>query len=182
MKMTWKGFLKGYVKSLSGSRTESIRKLASVAAHDAPRVAEPLFFLASCEGKMDFLLEAAHGTWMQEDYENLSRVIVGAHFDPFDLSNDERFPIRYRKVADAYKWEIQGERRALAVVKGAIRVRCLGMLEELDMSVYVLARILRLDPSNLSGFLRRGELHRLGYRRACDVEDRMKRLVGTRLS
>lgn len=176
MEMTFKGFLKGYVRSLTASTTDDLSKLVSMAVTTAPRAGEPLFFLAYKTGRLGRLLDLSHVTWMEEGYVLMADKL-SQHRDCLEsLLDDDEVPLRYKKVLQAYSWEAKGRARVERMAKSKIRERCLRALDESGESVYNLAKRINVDRSNLSAYLRRGELSRVSLKTARMVEDSLSAL------
>ena len=69
--LTFKGFLKSYVRSLSQAETNSLYKLVKEAADENPRLREPLLLYAKFTDSTDVLLRAAKKTELYSEYKNL---------------------------------------------------------------------------------------------------------------
>lgn len=175
-KLTWRGFLRAYARSLSGTGSLSLARLARAAA-EAPRCAEPLVLLAQLDGREAELARLARGTWLEGELERVLPLTAPFKGDPSALYACGEVPIRYRKVADAFEWFSHREREVDDDAKGAIRRRCLELLDETGASVADAAREVGLDRANLSGFLRGGDLGRVSFDTACRVEDALRQMA-----
>lgn len=175
--MTWRGFLRAYARSLSGTGSLSLARLARAAAAEAPRCAEPLVLLAQLDGREAELARLARGTWLEGELERVLPLTAPFKGDPSALYACGEVPIRYMKVADAYRWAAGGAAEHERMVKGIIRERCLGLLDETGASIADAARTVGLDRANLSGFLRGGDLGRVSFDTACRVEDALRQMA-----
>ena len=149
MKRTLSGFLEGYLRELSGMRTLSLRPLCSLAAGDAPRLAEPLMVYALSKGKADYLCKLSEGTWMQNDYRQVAQAAKGKDLADYLTSEASE---RYAKVYMAYKaqWDVLNADRR---INALLRARTLDALEKTGMTRYALAKGLNLNLGNVYAYL-----------------------------
>ena len=68
--LTFRGFLKQYVFSLSSLNTYGLYKLTAEAATTNPRLREPLFLYALFSDKSDVLLQATKDYNLKKVYHN----------------------------------------------------------------------------------------------------------------
>lgn len=151
-KRTFKGFLKEYCRELSGLETASLRRLMVKADSDAPRVAEPLFCLACEEGKLDYLLKNARGTWMESQWEELAPGAMKYKDTRTWLEECKEVPDRYAQVLSAYEsqWDLlNADRRMNALM----RERTLRALSRTGMTRYQLSKRLGINKGNLYAYL-----------------------------
>lgn len=156
MNLTYRGFLRGYCRELTGLDTDSMRKLSAAVASDAPHAAEALFLFACEQGRLDLLLEASSGAWMEPLYrESASRLASLGAVEGF--LDDAATPERFRKVRDAYLAKARGaeaDRRVIALM----RERTLAAIRESGVTVYRLCADLGLNQGNVYAYLNKGDL------------------------
>ena len=157
MRLTFKGFLLDYCQELAGARTSSIKKLCAAAGHDAPRVAEPLFFYALETGRIELLLRSSEGTWMHDDYRSLARSAEGYEADALRFSESCTLPDRYARVAAAFHAQrnsVDADRRVIALM----RDRTVEALDASGVTKYRLCKDLGLNMGNVYAYLNRGDV------------------------
>lgn len=173
MRLTFRGFLKRYVKELFEASDMKLSGLVSAANEDCPQGREALFLYALECGRLDDLLRLSEGTRMEGEWallEARARESGGAE----TFSSREDVPERYRKVLAAYRWQSQGRSANREETKVLLRERILEALHESGMSVYRLCKDLNLNQGNVYAFLNGGDLSKVGYDLAC----RMGRELG----
>ena len=62
MNLTFKGFLRGYCRELTGQQTDNLRKLCKAVVCDQPAAAEALMVFAALQGKAEYLASFTMGT------------------------------------------------------------------------------------------------------------------------
>ena len=72
MNLTFKGFLRGYCRELTGLQTDNLRKLCKAVVCDQPAAAEALMVFAALQGKTEYLVSFTMGTWLHPDYTRVS--------------------------------------------------------------------------------------------------------------
>ena len=156
MNLTFKGFLKGYCRELSGEQTLSLRELVRMAAGDVPRLAEPVFLLAAAEDKSDYLKDLVEGTWMEVEYGRAAEMLERSGKSVEEALSQGTLPERYQSVWDAYqgkRHKSQNDRRA----NGLMREKTLAALERAGMTCYRLCKELGLNKGNVYAYLHRGD-------------------------
>ena len=101
--LSFAGFLKQYVRELSYGDTCSLYALAREAAHDNPRLREPLLLYALFSGKADVLRAAVKDPTLKAQYD-----AVLSHYDRETMAltleaDNAGLPEAYRKVWRSYK-------------------------------------------------------------------------------
>lgn len=156
MKLTFKGFLNGYCRELSGLDTGSLKKLCQAVASKAPRTAEPLFLFALEQGKLEYLLTLSVGTWMDEDYKSLAAMAAPFGSDAARFLKETDAPPRYKKVLCAYEAKrdaIDTDRRIVALM----REKILASLNQAGITRYQLCKDLGLNMGNVYAYLDKGD-------------------------
>ena len=155
-KLTFGGFLRQYLCTLSGSKSLSIRKLSRMAVQEAPRLREPLFLYALCGGKAGLLLQTVHGTKLEPEYRLLSEN-YSADTMLFALqSKDSALPPGYHKVWRSY-CSVAQRKQTDNQTKALMRERVLTLQKECCVTNYRLYTDLHLNPSNLNAWLKHGD-------------------------
>lgn len=154
MNLTFKGFLRGYLRELSGERTDSLHALCALSASEAPRLAEPLFLFALSQGKENYLARLSRGTWMEAEYGKLAALASG-ETDAEAFAADSA-PERYRNVVRAYrarKDSALADRR----VNSLMREKTISALQESKITYYRLCKDLDLNMGNVYAYLGKGD-------------------------
>lgn len=155
MNLTFEGFLRGYLRELSGVDTTNLRTLCSMAADDVPRLAEPLFLFALSKDKVNYLARLSRGTWMEDEYGELATLAKGST-DAEAFASQDEVPERYRNVARAYrarKESAQADRR----VSSLMREKTLAAMRENGSTCYRLCKDLGLNMGNIYAYLNKGD-------------------------
>ena len=154
--LTFKGFLKKYVRSLSLSGTGGLYKLAVEAGSGNPRLTEPLFLYALFSGTENVLLAAAKIPALRRVYEDML-----ARYDRHTIelalqANDPALPDGYAKVYRSYLYE-KNKTRNDAHTKKLMRGRITRLQQEKNISTYRLYTDLRFNPGNMNSFIKHGD-------------------------
>lgn len=164
MNFTFAGFLKGYCRELSGQESLSFRKLVQLAQTEAPRVAEPMFMLALCQGKEGYLVNLAQGTWLEAQYKEL--VAMREHGETVEaFASRSDLPSRYANVWNAYRGKkeaAQKDRR----LNGLMRAKTLEALRASGVTCYALCKQLGLNKGNVYAYLNGGDSSKVSYKTA----------------
>jgi hypothetical protein len=150
--LTFGGFLKQYVRELSGQDTLSICRLAAEAGHENPRLREPLELYAVFYGKADMLLRAAKGSWLNHNI---------LHYSPEELSallagKTSQLPENYKKVYRSYL-SVSSKKQSDDHTKALLQKRIRDLQKENHISNYRLYRELNLNPGNANAYLKHGD-------------------------
>lgn len=155
-KLSFEGFLREYLRTLSGNQSLSIRKLTRLAEQEIPRLREPLFLYAFYCGKTELLLQAVRGTKLEKPYHKL--------FDTYDATTiifalqdkSSALPAAYHKVWRSYcsaAQHVQTDDQ----MKELMRKRILALQKEYRVTNYRLYTDLHLNPGNLNAWLKHGD-------------------------
>ena len=168
--LTFRGFLKRYLKVLSKKNGINLRTLLSSAGSDNLRLREPLLLYMMAIGKKQQFLEFAH------DKEVFSEMITVAN--AYDWQNleyalkarDGNLPIQLQKVYDSYltkrDWK-KGENHSKSLMWNKITE----LQQEKNISNYRIYKDLNLNPGNANAYLKHGDPSKLSLdavRRALD--------------
>ena len=159
MNLTFKGFLRAYCRELTGLQTDSLKKLINASALNSPSVAEAVMVFASVQGKTDYAVRLAHGTWMEEGYKAIATQLEQCEDIEKFLCSDFA-PERYRKVFLAYKAQksaIDADRRVIALMHEKI----LDALNKSSTSIYSVCKQLGLNKGNIYAYLNSADVSKV---------------------
>ena len=167
--LTFKGFLKQYVYSLSTSDTYGLYKLSAEAAASNPRLREPLFLYALFHNKSDVLLQATKDKRLKKEYSDLLD-----HYDKASLENalhnkSPELPERYLRVYTSYT-RLMMRKKNNAHMKNLMHQKIKLLQKEKNISNYRLYTDLKLNPSNINSFLKTGNPRKVS-------QDTAKRMI-----
>jgi hypothetical protein len=153
--LTFAGFLKSYVRSLSLTETNSLYKLAEEAAEKNPRLREPLLLYAFFTDKTDVLLRAVRVPTLHAEYKSL--VDRYAKMDLEAVLRDPLSPLSegYKKVWRSYlskKNRVKNDNHT----KELMRNQAVKLQKAKGVSNYRLYTDLELNPGNFNTWLKHG--------------------------
>lgn len=154
--LTFAGFLKSYVRSLSTTETNSLYKLADEAADKNPRLREPLLLYAVFTDKTDVLLRAAKVPALYSDYENLTNRYDKTDFETALQDASSPLSEEYKKVWRSYlskKNRLQNDNHS----KELLRNKVVRLQKAKGVSNYRLYADLGLNPGNFNAWLKYGD-------------------------
>lgn len=154
--LTFAGFLKCYVRSLSLTGSLSLFKLAKEAAENNPRLREPLLLYAVFADKTDVLLRASRAYALSSEYKRLTGQYNKSSFEAAFQSSSSLLPEEYKKVWKTYqskKSSLQNDYHT----KELMRSRILKLQNAKGISNYRLYADLHLNPGNFNAWLKYGD-------------------------
>jgi len=155
--LTLRGFLRGYLKHLSGMGTLDIRRLAAAMLDGRSRLAEPLYLHAALCGQTGRLMGAVAGGWAADEYAGLVERYRTEDELLAALAGDaEEMPVRYRKLYKSYAFfrdRAKNDRAFCLNMRDAIS----RMLAEQGLSRYRVCRDLGLNAGNVNTYLKNGD-------------------------
>jgi hypothetical protein len=156
MNLTFKGFLRGYCRELTGSDTDSLSRLFAKVQTTAPAAAEAVMVFAALQDKAGYLCRLASGTEFSPSYEGF-RAQLSKYGTLEACLQAENTGERYRKVWQAWlakRDAIVADRRVIALM----RERTLEALQTTGVkSAYALCKELRLNKGNFYAYLNKGD-------------------------
>ena len=173
--LTFLGFLKTYVQSLSLNNTYNIRKLAEEAATSNPRLREPLLLYSLFSEKQERLRLVSQQVGLDVFYGELlfkydQETMVAA------LQTEGNMPVGYEKVWHSY--QSQKQRQITDDhTKELIRKKARSLQEHYNITNYRIYTDLNLNPGNLNAWLKHGNCGKvsldvarkvLQYLKACE--------------
>lgn len=163
-KLTFAGYLKRYVKTLSLGNTNSIVKLVNEVPRNH-RLQEPLLLYALSIGKTDYLLRIAAGSILYTQY----KALVQEHSLPEMVKALEEkatsLDSNYHKLYNSYL-----SRRNLPETNNDTKmlmhnkIKCLQAQKKI--SNYRIYTDLRLNPGNINSFLKNSEVKKISLETA----------------
>ncbi len=177
MNLTFKGFLRGYCRELTGLDTDNLRKLFAASLDDAPAAAQAVMVFAAVQGKAQYLAGLAAGATLESEYTAFVQALEQAGDVPSLLQGDYA-QTRYGKVWLAYlskKESINADRRVIALM----RDKTLASLERAGVSVYALCKQLGLNRGNFYAYLNGGDASKVSRQTARRIMDAANALAGT---
>lgn len=157
MNLTFKGFLRSYVRELTGLETDNLKKLLAAVLNDAPAAAEALMVFAAVQDKARYLAKLAKGTSVEENYESFAGATnVANEEELINYLASPHAPDRYQKVWLAYrskKEAIQADRRVI----GLMRDKTLAAMKASGTTAYGLCKTLGLNAGNVYAYLNGGD-------------------------
>lgn len=156
MNLTFKGFLRGYCRELTGLQTDNLKKLLSAVLNDAPAASEAVMVFAAAQGKAMYLSRLAEGTPYGDSYAKVADGIGNSLSLEAFLAGDEA-PERYRKVWLAYcarKDAAKTDRRVIALM----RDKTLAAMRRTSRTAYGICKELGLNRGNVYAYLNGGDV------------------------
>lgn len=169
MNLTFKGFLKGYCRELTGLETSSLRKLLSAVLGDAPAAAEAVMVFAAAQGKAKYLCDLAEGTRVEGLYATFLERLEACGSLELALTADD-MDQRFRKVWFAYlskKEAIKADRRVISLM----RTKTLEALGRANTTIYALCGQLGLNRGNVYAYLNGGDVSKVSRQTARRIMD-----------
>ena len=152
--LTFKGFLTQYVRQLSQADTNSLYKLAAEAAHDNPRLREPLFLYALYSGKLSVLLQATKSPALFAMYSEVAQYNAERMTSLLE-NGSSALPNEYHKVWRSYLSQ-KNRGQADDHTKELMRQKVKRLQEKHGVSNYRIYTDLQLNPGNLNAWLKHG--------------------------
>lgn len=161
MNLTFKGFLRDYVRELTLLDTDNLKKLLGAVSTESPAAAEALMAFAAIQGKADYLAKLAANTAFAGGYAAFAAATSGLAGEKVEeyLASAES-PARYQKVWLAYlskKRKIDSDRRVI----GLMREKTLESLRASGTTVYSICKQLGLNAGNVYAYLNQGDVKKV---------------------
>ncbi|MBQ4092726.1 MAG: transcriptional regulator [Firmicutes bacterium] len=165
--LTFEGFLRCYVQSLSLHGTLNMRVLAREAETENPRLREPLVLYAVLCGKDHLLWREAADTLWVELYAEWAKKYDRESL-PDALERGAEFPREFEKVWNSYK--VQRDRCKFDnEKKNLIRSRVLSLCKEEGISNYRIYTDLNMNPGNVNAWLKHGNAEKVSLSAAREI-------------
>ena len=155
-RLTFSGYLKRYVRSLSLNDTSDVRKLAVEAADSNPRLREPLLLYALSIGRETLLMSTVGNGKLHSSYlDVLSRYTWRSMLDALE-NKDDSVDANYHKVYRSYV-----SRRNMPETDANSKMLMCDRIKRLqgekNISTYRIYTDLRLNHSNINAYLKHGD-------------------------
>lgn len=163
-RLTFKGYLRSYVRYLSGENTLALRRLAALVETNR-RLTEPLLLWVVKEGREKELAELlkTDGSLLA-DLRLLAKLEKAGQLEAVLTSADSRLSPRYLKAWHSYKTRRDAHKRD-RTLKLEARRRALDLEAKKKVTRYRMAKDLGLNGGNLHAFLAQGNPDHLSLQR-----------------
>ena len=159
-KLTFKGYLKQYVYSLSKSKTNGLYQLAREASSDNPRLREPLLLYALFANKSDVLLRAAKDENLRHEYVGILSNYDVPSMEYALIDGSSLLPERYTRVYRSYT-VASSKTLNENHTKLLMRNRIINLQKEKHVSTYRMYKDLKINHGNFTAFLNHGDCRKL---------------------
>ena len=159
MNLTFKGFMRGCCRELTGLDTDNLKKLCHAVDSDAPAAAEAVMVFAALQNKAGYLLGLSRGTWMADQYQEFFDGL-GLFGSVEEYLCSAKAPSRYRKVWDAFRAKkdaIQADRRVISLM----RTKTLDAMDCHGLTAYAVCNNLNLNLGNIYAYLHKGDVSKV---------------------
>jgi hypothetical protein len=163
--LSFKGFLKQYVFSLSAGKTYSLYKLANEAATTNSRLREPLFLYALFWEKENVLLKATKDRNLHNEYSRMFCKYDKNSMEKAFAINSAELPERYLRVYLSYT-RLMMRKKNNNNIKMLMHKEIRHLQDVKAVSNYRLYTDLGLNASNVNSFLKNGNLQKVSRKTA----------------
>lgn len=153
--LTFKGFVRYYVKSLSKYETENLTNLVEEASKENARLIEPLLLYAMSSNKEQVLLRRTKDTKLYKEYSDLISNYTMEDLYVFLKEKSEKLSAGYHKVWHTYQCR-KNQYRTDNNTKELIRKKVVRLQQENNVTNYRIYTDLKLNPGNLNAWLKYG--------------------------
>ncbi|MCL2046674.1 MAG: transcriptional regulator [Oscillospiraceae bacterium] len=159
-KLTFKGFLRKYIRNLSYTDTCGLYQLAKEASTNNPRLCEPLFLYALFWNKEDVLLKATKNDKLRQEYtnhltNNKSEVLMQEL-----ISGTSLLPERYNRIYQSYL-AIRDKTKSENHTKLLMHNRIIKLQQDKNVTTYRLYKDMKLNHGNLTAFLKHADCQKI---------------------
>lgn len=151
MNLTFKGFLKNYLRDLSEQESLSLRKLVYLAEEKQPRLIEPLFAYAAIQKKEDYLRELSKNAPFEETFDSSAKALKNASSIEAYLSSPDA-PPRFQNVWKAYQSKKNIAEPSRRIV-GLMRPYIIDALNKSATTIYRMCKDLKINQGNAYAYL-----------------------------
>ena len=171
-KLTFKGYLYKYVKTLSLSGTNDIKRLAGEVPKNY-RLAEPLVLYAMSVSKRNHLNMVATDPHLQKLIQCFPNQMSWDEVLSALESNDESYPHEFRKVYNSYVTH-RDRQIANSHTKELMFKRTRQLQQEKGVTAYRVYTDLKLNHGNVNAYLKNGDVSKVGVEVAERVLEYLK--------
>ena len=153
--LTFKGFIRYYVKSISKYETENLTKLVEEASTENSRLVEPLLLYAMSSKKEQVLLSRTKDEKLYKEYSELiTNYTIEDLYELFE-EKSEKLSAEYHKVWHTYQCR-KNQYQTDNYTKELIRKKVVRLQQENNVTNYRIYTDLKLNPGNLNAWLKYG--------------------------
>ena len=174
-RLTFHGFTKRYVASLSLSGTTAIYQLVNEIVAGNLRLREPLFLYAISNGHLETLLTATKNTELYSAYTDLSRRYSYEQILDALESGSSALPEAYQKVWTSYQ-SVSDKPERDNRVKALMRVKIVKIQDVKGVTTYRICKELHLNNANVNAWLKNGYPNKVGLDTARAVLEYLENL------
>lgn len=157
--LTFGGFLREYVKSLSESNTISIEKLVRESAEN-PRLFEPLCLYCVFADKT--MLYRKYSKKYGTEYDEVAEIEKN---ELTEMLESKKLSHNYQKVMTSFL-AIKQKKETESNVKKLIRNRIIDIQKKNGISNYRIYKDLKLNPGNVNDWIKNGNDQKIGIEKA----------------
>lgn len=164
--LSFENFLKGYVKSLSQNKTQSLKKLLFEASTSNPRLIEPLILYIHCNSLDNTYSKFAYQS--SEDFKKKYLEIKLNYPDMKELYSDlenKKCSNEFNKVFASYLYQ-KNRKTVEDELKNKMIQKIILLAREKQLSRYRIAKELKLNPGNLNSFLNHQKTNALSMKKS----------------
>jgi len=173
--LTFAGFLKQYVCSLSFAGTNSLYRLAAEAAFNNPRLREPLFLYALFTGKENVLLTAAKSPELKQEYIDMLGKYDKSKMEQALQSGNSSLPDEYAKIYRSYL-SVKNKKQSDDHTKELLRNHIVRLQKEKNVSTYRIYTDLRLNHGNVNAYIKHGNSSKVSLETARNAVSYLERI------
>lgn len=153
--LTFKGFIRQYVKTLSKYNTENLTKLLHEGSTENARLIEPLLLYAISVNKEQELLNRTKDDKLYTEYYNLIFNYSRENLFKLLQEKSDKLPIEYHKVWHTYQYK-KNRHQMDNNTKELIRNKVIYLQQQKSITNYRIYTDLKLNPGNLNAWLKHG--------------------------
>ena len=174
-RLTFRGFTKRYVASLSLSGTTAIYLLVKEVTAGNLRLREPLFLYAISNGHLKTLLAATRNTELYSTYTDLSKQYSYERLLDAMESGSSALPEAYQKVWTSYQ-SVSGKQERDNRIKSLMRAKVVKIQAEKGVTTYRICNELHLNNANVNAWLKNGYPNKVSLNTARTVLEYLENL------
>lgn len=174
-RLTFHGFTKRYVASLSISGTTAIYQLVNEISDGNLRLREPLFLYAVSNGHLETLLTATRNTELHSVYTDLSKRYSYEQILDALESGSSTLPESYQKVWTSYQSVADKPERDNRV-KALMRIKIVKIQDVKGVTTYRICKELHLNNANVNAWLKNGHPNKVSLDTARTVLEYLEHL------
>lgn len=163
-KLTFNGFLESYLKTLSLSCSLNIKRLATEAEKENPRLREPLFLYCLFSDKMELLLKRTKNKSIHFEINKLASKYNKSQMLSMLEEENSELPVEYLKVYKSYK-SVREQKAHEEYTKNLMYQKIKSLQKETGVSTYRIGKDLGYNSGNFNRFMK-GDLSKMSLSKA----------------